>query len=162
MPESCTLAPAAVCVDAPAIAGHLPSAGMPTLIPITMVDGGVAAVSVTSIVPVAAIGKLWKSRPPTATVPVNVSVVRVTVGVVVGVELLLPHAETTNASATQTNQARHPASDAPVPLVEPIRPILPILPVLPVPPLCPHHFTVSVTAPKCASDVPAVPLTVTV
>ncbi len=73
---------------------------MPRLIPITMAAGGVAAVSVTSIVPVVAIGKLWKSRPPTATVPVNVSVVRVTVGVVVGVELLLPHAEITNAIAT--------------------------------------------------------------
>ncbi len=154
MPESWTVAPAAVCVDAPAIAGHLPSAGMPTLTPITTVDGGVAAVSVTSTVPVAAIGKLWKSRPPTATVPVNVSVVRVTVGVVVGVELLLPHAETTNASATTR------VSQPPTLQPGPSRPSCPSCPSRPL--RLAHHFTVSVTEPKCASEVPAVPLTVTV
>jgi hypothetical protein len=44
-------------------------------------------------------------------------------------------------------------------------PYVRIPPILPVPPLLPsvrtHHFTVSVTVPKCASEVPAVPLTVT-
>jgi hypothetical protein len=63
--------------------------------PITMVDGGVAAVSVTSTGPVALMGKLWKSLPPTATVPLKVSVVRATVGVVVAAGVvLLPHPAT--------------------------------------------------------------------
>jgi hypothetical protein len=67
---------------------------MPMLMSITMLDGGAAAVSVTSTGPVALTGKLWKSLPPTATVPVKVSVVRGTVGVVVAGVVLLPHPAT--------------------------------------------------------------------
>ena len=59
----------------------------------TIVDGGPADVSVTSTWPVCETVKPRKSRPPTCTVPLNVSVVRVAVtGVVVGVVLFLVQA----------------------------------------------------------------------
>jgi len=43
-------------------------------------EGGDAAVRSTSVEPVFDTGKLWNTEPPTGTVPVNVSVVRVVVG----------------------------------------------------------------------------------
>jgi hypothetical protein len=53
------------------------------------VDGGPAAVSVTSSWPVCERTTLWASLPPTGTVPVSVNVISVTLGemvVVVAVE----------------------------------------------------------------------------
>ena len=87
-------------MEAPASAGHLPSAGMPTLMPMTTAAGGAAAVSVTSIAPVAVTAKLWTSLPPTVTVPLNVSVVRVVL-VVAAVVLLVPLQPATNKRSTQ-------------------------------------------------------------
>lgn len=74
---------------------------MPT--PIVIVDGGVAAVSVRSTCPVAVTENVWYALPPTGTVPVKVSVVRVTVGVGVVVASLLhatvAHVKTATAIA---------------------------------------------------------------
>jgi hypothetical protein len=74
---------------------------MPT--PIEIVAGGLAAVSVTVVPPVCVTLKLCESLLPTPTVPLNVSVVVCTVGVVVVVLGLLLHA-LTPPSATATSE----------------------------------------------------------
>ena len=112
IPDSCAVAPAIAFVVAPASGAQRLPAGKPTLIPIAIVSGGAADVSVTSIVPAAVVVKLCTSLPPTATVPLNVSVVRVVlavVGVAVDDEapLLPAHAATpTAAKTTSARQAR--------------------------------------------------------
>src|SRR4051812_29659436 len=99
-PDNWTELPAVALTAAPASGAHLPSAGVPMLIPIT-IPAGVTAVRVASTVPVDAAWNVWKSLPPTATVPVKVSVVRVVAEVVAAavVEPLPPHA-TVPASAS--------------------------------------------------------------
>ena len=107
VPESWTAEPAGVFTEPPDSTAHDDPLCVPTPSPIVIVDGGPAAVSVTSTRPVAAIVKLLKALPRTGTVPENVSVVRVTVGVVVvvvataGVELPVHDADprATTASA---------------------------------------------------------------
>lgn len=91
---------------------------MPT--PITIVAGGDAAVSTTVTAPVADVVNACTSLPFTGTVPLNVSVVTVVVGAVVLVvdevlllELLLPHAEASNASASAVAPDRLVTSGAP-------------------------------------------------
>ena len=77
---------------------------MPTLIPMMTAAGGAAAVRVTSIAPVAVTAKLWLSLPPTVTVPLNVSVVRVVL--VVAAVLLLVPLQPATASATSVTPRR--------------------------------------------------------
>jgi hypothetical protein len=67
--------------------------------------GGAAAVSVTSIAPVAVTEKLWTSLPPTVTVPLNVSVVRVVVVVAAVVLLVRLQPAPTNATNTTLKKA---------------------------------------------------------
>ena len=107
VPESWTAEPAGVFTEPPDSTAHDDPLCVPTARPIVIVDGGPATVSVTSTSPVAAIVKLLKALPRTGTVPENVSVVRVTVGVVVvvaatGVELPVHDAD---PRATMANAA---------------------------------------------------------
>ncbi len=76
----CGVEPATTFEDAPTIGVQPASPGVPSARPITTVEGGDAAVRSTSVEPVFDTGKLWNTEPPTGTVPVNVSVVRVVVG----------------------------------------------------------------------------------
>jgi hypothetical protein len=63
------------------------------------VAGGPAAVSVTSVVPVADTRKLLNALPPTGTVPEKLSVVRVSEGVVVDASLPHPAMHAATAAA---------------------------------------------------------------
>ena len=58
VPESCGVVPAWPLADAPANGTHFESAVTPMLSPITIVDGGPAAVSVVSTSPACVTGKL--------------------------------------------------------------------------------------------------------
>src|SRR5262249_42683806 len=94
-PASCADAPAAVLIEAPVSCVQPASLTVPIARPITTVAGGAAAVRVASVTPVAATRKLLNALPPTGAVPENVSVVRVTLGVVVDEDdELLPHPAT--------------------------------------------------------------------
>src|ERR1022692_4798859 len=90
MPESCGELPAGVLVVPPATSTQLEEASsVPTARPMTMVDGGPATVNVTSTWPACDTGMPYESLLLTATVPLWVSVVRVTVVAVVGVLVVL-------------------------------------------------------------------------
>src|SRR5262249_23733877 len=101
----CGAVPAAVVVDPPASSVHVPPLATPTPTPISMFDGGEAAVSVTSISPVCVTLKLWESLPRGFTVPVKVSVFTVTDGLV-ELELELPPPQLATAIAHTPDAAR--------------------------------------------------------
>src|SRR2546423_2750697 len=102
-PVSWGVGPATTVADAPARGVQPASPARPIAIPSTTLGGGLAAVSVTSVVPGCETGKLWNTVPPTCTVPANVSVVRVVVGLLtVPLVESLPHAPAASAHAIAT------------------------------------------------------------
>ena len=101
MPETCGDVPAGVLVSAPANGTHFESAASPRPKPMMIVDGGAAAVSVASTTPACDTVNVWNALPAIGVMPVNVSVVRVTVGDVGADVVSLPvHALANRRAAT--------------------------------------------------------------